>query len=105
VIPGATGACRAEAADDGFSPGRAPQDKVGVSAALGSGGTLARNTFRGPDVAQTNVSPGRQFRIAERFFSRLHLNNPNTGLNNVNCGKSLDQASPRVIQAGLRVTF
>jgi hypothetical protein len=35
----------------------------------------------------------------------VNLNNPSTDLNNVNFGKSLDQAAPRVFQAGLRVTF
>lgn len=99
-----------------FLAGIFPNKAVFGIPALGTDGTLGRNTFRGPGFAQIDMSLGKQFRISERFSSRLqldafnalnrvNLNNPSTDLNNVNFGKSLDQAAPRVFQAGLRVTF
>jgi hypothetical protein len=84
--------------------------------ALGTDGTLCRNTYRGPGFAQVDLSLSKRFTIAEEKFlalrinaynalNRVNLNNPVMDLNNNSFGRSTSQQTPRAVEAVLRFTF
>jgi hypothetical protein len=86
-------------------------------AALGTIGTVERNSLRGPGYANFDFAvfknipvTGRvklQFR-AESFnlFNRVNYNNPNSTITaGANFGRLLSASDPRVIQLGLKLLF
>jgi hypothetical protein len=84
--------------------------------ALGTYGTLGRNTFRGPGEANVDFGIHKNFPITEslnsqfRFeafnaFNRVNLNNPNTSVTNSNFMRILSAGSPRILQFALRLNW
>lgn len=86
--------------------------------ALGTFGTLGRNTERGPGLATVDFSAFKNFPMpyaeshrlefrAEAFniFNRANLNNPNTVRTSALFGRITTAGDPRILQFGLRYSF
>ena len=81
--------------------------------ALGTYGTLGRNTFRGPGYANVDLGIHKRFYVTEetriefRFemfnaFNRVNLGNPTTGMTSSNFMKITSADDPRILQFALR---
>ncbi len=84
--------------------------------ALGTNGSLGRNTYRGPGFFHIDLSLAKNFRLAERLtaqlrldmfnaLNRVNLRQPVSDLANISFGRSTDTFTPRAFQAGLRLSF
>jgi len=84
--------------------------------ALGTYGTLGRNTFFAPGLANVDLGLVKSFRITERVntmfrfeafnaFNRVNLNAPSAAQNNVNFMRITGAQDPRILQLALRLTF
>ncbi len=86
--------------------------------ALGTFGTLGRNTERGPGLATVDFSTFKNFAMpfneshklefrAEFFnlFNRVNLGNPNTSRSSTLFGRITTAGDPRILQFGLRYFF
>jgi hypothetical protein len=86
--------------------------------ALGTFGTLGRNTGRGPGLATVDFSAFKNFRLpyaeghalefrAEFFnlFNRVNLGNPTTSRSSSLFGRITSAGDPRILQLGLRYSF
>ena len=86
--------------------------------AVGTFGTLGRNTMRGPGLANVDFSTFKKFVMpykeshnlefrAEFFnlFNRANLNNPNTNRSSSLFGRVITAGEPRILQFGLRYSF
>ncbi len=82
----------------------------------GTDGTLGRNTFRGPGLANVDFSLFKDFKLGERFslqfrseffnlFNRVNLYQPIANLRDSQFGTSTKAFDPRVIQFGLRLSY
>ena len=120
-----TGNQRAEMiADPNFSGDRSRGDEIAeylqksafVPNALGTFGSLGRNTFRAPGLATWDFGLFKRFQVAEsvavtyRFeafnaFNRPNLNAPVTAQNNVNFMRITSAFDTRVLQMALRMTW
>ncbi len=81
--------------------------------ALGTYGTLGRNTFRGPGFANVDLGLHKRFSITEeisaqfRFemfnaFNRVNLGTPTTSLTSANFMRITSASDPRILQFALR---
>jgi len=83
--------------------------------ALGAQGSLGRNTYIGPGMANVNIQFAKEFkweRYALEFradlfnlFNRVNLTNPISDLSSSQFGLSTSQNLPRAAQFGLHLTF
>jgi hypothetical protein len=88
--------------------------------ALGQGGSLGRNTFTGPGMANVNSEFAKDTRIpwftsegaslqfrADIFnlFNRVNLTNPVSDLSSSQFGQSVSQNLPRSVQFGVKIAF
>jgi hypothetical protein len=84
--------------------------------ALGTYGTLGRNTFRGPGEVNLDFGIHKNFPITERLNSqfrfeafnavnRVNLNSPNTSVTNSNFMRITSAGSPRILQFALRLNW
>jgi hypothetical protein len=84
--------------------------------ALGTFGTLGRNTFEGPGYANVDLGLAKSFRIAERVaatlrfeafnaFNRVNLNVPTAGQTSGNFMRITSAYDPRILQLALRTTW
>ncbi len=84
--------------------------------ALGTFGTIGRNTYYGPGLANVDFGLAKDFRVNERFtttlrfeafnaLNRVNLGNPTNALNNGNFMRITGANSPRVLQLALRMVF
>jgi hypothetical protein len=84
--------------------------------ALGTFGTLGRNTFRGPGTAITDLGLHKNFPLAERLttqfrfevfnaFNRVNLNLPDGNLASGNFTRITSAGDPRILQFALRVMW
>lgn len=84
--------------------------------ALGTFGTVGRNTIRGPGLTAVDFGLLKNFNFREHhrvqfraeFFNLLNqtaFGNPNTTFNNAQFGRITTAGSPRVIQLALRYNF
>jgi hypothetical protein len=85
----------------------------------GTEGTLGRNTYEGPGLANVNFSLRRAFGIPFfgkeaslqirgeilNLFNRVNLTNPVSDLSSGSFGKSIDQNLPRQIQVSAKFSF
>ena len=82
----------------------------------GSVGNTGRNILRGPANVTVNFSTFKNFRATEKLkvqfrfeafnlFNRANFGAPSSGVNNVNFGRILSAADPRVLQLGLKLLF
>jgi hypothetical protein len=86
-------------------------------AAIGTFGTVGRNSLRGPAFFDVDTSLFKNFRLTERFGlqfraeafnieNRPNFNNPNATVSGgVNFGKITSAADPRVLQFALKLAF
>ncbi|PYV92737.1 MAG: hypothetical protein DMG05_03645 [Acidobacteria bacterium] len=89
------------------------------SAAVGSFGTVGRNTIRGPGFANVDFALIKDFPIPVRenmrlqfrseyfnLFNRVNLGNPSLNVNDPNFGKIFGTSSdPRILQFGVKFIF
>ena len=84
--------------------------------ALGTFGTLGRNTFRAPGFASVDFGLSKGFKLKERLtttfrfeafnaFNRTNLGAPNAGQNSVQFMRITSAGDPRILQLALRLTF
>jgi hypothetical protein len=84
--------------------------------AIGTFGTLGRNTFRGPAYASVDLGLFKRIPITERItttfrfeafnaFNRVNLGNPSTAQNNANFMRITSAADNRILQVALRMTW
>lgn len=84
--------------------------------ALGTFGTLGRNTYRAPGFASVDFGLAKGFTLKERFtttlrfeafnaFNRTNLGAPNATQNSVQFMRITSAADPRILQLALRMTF
>ncbi len=84
--------------------------------ALGTFGSLGRNTYYGPGIANVDLGLAKDFRANERFvttfrfemfnaFNRVNLGNPTTAQNNANFMRITSAGDPRILQLALRLVF
>ncbi|MGH9628725.1 MAG: hypothetical protein ACRD7E_10375 [Bryobacteraceae bacterium] len=84
--------------------------------ALGTFGTLGRNTFRGPGFASVDLGLAKSFRFGERVsaafrfeafnaFNRVNLEGPSASLNSQNFMRTTSAYDPRILQLALRTTW
>ncbi len=84
--------------------------------ALGTFGTIGRNTYYGPGLANVDFGLAKDFRVNERFtttfrfeafnaLNRVNLGNPTSALNNGNFMRITAANPPRVLQLALRMVF
>lgn len=84
--------------------------------AKGTDGTLGRNTFRGPGIAEYDMSLFKKIPINERFnmqfrgeifnlFNHANLAPPDANLHDSSFGRVKSAADPREIQFGLKLFF
>ncbi|MGH9627070.1 MAG: hypothetical protein ACRD7E_01715, partial [Bryobacteraceae bacterium] len=84
--------------------------------ALGTFGTLGRNTFRGPGFASVDLGLAKSFRFGERVsaalrfeafnaFNRVNLEGPSASLNSGNFMRTTSAYDPRILQLALRTTW
>jgi outer membrane receptor protein involved in Fe transport len=89
---------------------------VFVPNALGSFGTLGRNTFEGPGYANVDLGLAKDFRITERVaatfrfesfnaFNRVNLNVPTASQTSGNFMRITSAYDPRILQLALRLTW
>jgi hypothetical protein len=82
----------------------------------GTNGTLGRNTFRGPQFLEVDMSLAKRFAITERIHMQLrgdafnalnhvNLNSPVLDLSSATFGQSTSALSPRQFQVGARIEF
>ena len=82
----------------------------------GTDGTLGRNTFRGPGIAEYDMSLFKKIPITERFnmqfraemfnvFNHANLDPPVANLASSSFGLVQKAADPREIQFGLKLFF
>jgi hypothetical protein len=87
-----------------------------ASPTYGTNGTLGRNTFRGPGIAEYDFSLFKMFAISERFklqfrgemfnvFNHANLTPPVANLASSSFGLVQSAADPREIQFGLKLLF
>jgi hypothetical protein len=120
-----TGGQRADIVGDPSLPGgRSRQEQITEWArraafqpnALGTFGTVGRNTIRGPGLASVDLGLVKSFQIREsmaaqfRFemfnaFNRVNLNFPNGAQNNVQFMRITSAQDPRILQFALRFQF
>jgi hypothetical protein len=84
--------------------------------ALGTFGTLGRNTFEGPGYANVDVGVAKNFRITEHWtttlraeafnvLNRVNLTPPNSSINSgANFMRITSAYDPRILQLALRIT-
>jgi hypothetical protein len=83
---------------------------------LGTVGTAGVNIVRGPAASNLDLAVFKNFQLKERFkfqfrvefFNALNhtvLGNPNVAFTNVNFGRILSTATPRVGELGLKLSF
>ena len=93
----------------------APQDSLAQNA-LGTYGTLGRNTFEGPGYANVDLGLAKDFRVTERFtatfrfeafnaFNRVNLNVPTSTVTSGNFMRITSAYDPRILQFALRTTW
>jgi carboxypeptidase family protein/TonB-dependent receptor-like protein len=86
--------------------------------APGTDGTLGRNTYRGPGLAQVNLSVAKTFRLSKgelpslqfrgdifNLFNRVNLFQPVSDLSNPLFGKSTQAFDPRQFQLAMKLYF
>lgn len=84
--------------------------------AVGTFGTLGRNTFTGPGNATVDLGLAKRFALTERVattirfeafnaFNRVNLNGPATARNNANFMRTTSARDPRILQVAARLTF
>lgn len=84
--------------------------------ALGTFGSLGRNTYYGPGIANVDLGLAKDFRANDRFvttfrfemfnaFNRVNLGNPTTAQNNANFMRITSAGDPRILQLALRLVF
>jgi Carboxypeptidase regulatory-like domain/TonB dependent receptor-like, beta-barrel len=86
--------------------------------APGTDGTLGRNTYRGPGLAQVNTSVAKTFHLSKgelpnlqfrgdifNLFNRVNLYQPVSDLSNPLFGKSTQAYDPRQFQLALKLYF
>jgi hypothetical protein len=84
--------------------------------ALGTFGTVGRNTLIGPGYANFDSALFKQFRITEgrefelrwevfNTFNRPNFNNPVSAVNNVNFGRITSASDPRIMQVAAKFRF
>ena len=84
--------------------------------ALGTFGTLGRNTYRAPGFASVDFGLSKGFKLKERLtttfrfeafnaFNRTNLNLPNNAQNSVQFMRITGASEPRILQLALRMTF
>jgi outer membrane receptor protein involved in Fe transport len=84
--------------------------------ALGTYGTLGRNTFFNPGLANVDLGLAKNFKWNERIntvfrfeafnaLNRVNLNGPNGAQNNAQFMRITSAQDPRILQLALRVTF
>jgi len=84
--------------------------------ALGTYGTLGRNTFEGPGYANVDLGLAKNFRITERLnttlrfeafnaFNRVNLNLPTSTLSSGNFMRITSAYDPRILQIAARINF
>lgn len=84
--------------------------------ALGTFGSLGRNTFRAPGFASVDFGLSKGFKIKERLattfrfeafnaFNRTNLGVPNAAQNSVQFMRITSASDPRILQLALRMTF
>jgi hypothetical protein len=84
--------------------------------ALGTYGTLGRNSFRGPNEINLDLGIHKDFAITERLktqfrfeafnaLNRVNLNDPNTSVTNSNFMRITSAGSPRILQFALRLNW
>ncbi|MEX2303660.1 MAG: carboxypeptidase-like regulatory domain-containing protein [Bryobacterales bacterium] len=87
-----------------------------VANALGTYGTLGRNSFRGPNEINLDLGIHKDFAITERLrtqfrfeafnaLNRVNLNDPNTSVTNANFMRITSAGSPRILQFALRLNW
>lgn len=119
------GGQRADLIGDPNFPGDRPRQQVVTEYlrraafapnALGTYGTLGRNTFFSPGLANADLGLVKNFKWNERvntFFrfevfnalNRVNLNSPNGAQNNANFMRITSAQDPRILQLALRLTF
>lgn len=84
--------------------------------AAGTFGNLGRDTLRGPDQINLDVSLSRLFSLTERFhlearaegfnvINHTNFNSPNTNLNSSTFGRITSAGDPRILQFALKLHF
>ncbi len=84
--------------------------------ALGTFGSIGRNTYYGPGFANVDFGLAKDFRVNERFttafrfeafnaLNRVNFGNPTTAQNNGNFMRITSANSPRILQLALRMVF
>jgi outer membrane receptor protein involved in Fe transport len=84
--------------------------------ALGTFGTIGRNTYYGPGLANVDFGLAKDFRANERLvttfrfetfnaLNRVNFGNPTTAQNNGNFMRITGTSSPRILQLALRLVF
>ncbi len=84
--------------------------------AVGTFGTIGRNTYYGPGIANVDLGLAKDFRANERFvttfrfemfnaFNRMNLGNQTTAQNNANFMRITSASDPRILQLALRLVF
>ncbi len=84
--------------------------------ALGTYGTMGRNSLEGPGTKNVDLSLVRSFRFAETHriearieafnaFNWFRYNNPVTALNNANFGRIQSAGDPRIMQFAVKYQF
>ncbi|HLK21480.1 MAG TPA: TonB-dependent receptor [Bryobacteraceae bacterium] len=99
-----------------FNPSAFSGDFSGLAPGQFSYGTSSRNAYRGPDVANFNLTLAKTIALAERlkfeiradFFNILNhaeFNLPSTSIGSSTFGQISNTADPRIIQLAGRFTF
>ncbi|MCZ2157360.1 MAG: TonB-dependent receptor, partial [Bryobacterales bacterium] len=107
-----------------FSGGRSKGDKIAewlrvdafVPNALGTYGTLGRNTYRGPSMTNVDLGIQKRFPISENIvtefraeafnvFNHTNLMNPINEMTETDFMRITDARDPRILQFALRVTW
>lgn len=84
--------------------------------ALGTYGSIAKGTFRGPGAFNSDMGLSKRFPIRERLnlqfraeffnaFNRVNLNNPTSSISGAGFGSIRGSRDPRIGQLALKLTF
>ena len=84
--------------------------------ALGTFGSLGRNSFRGPSMANVDLGLHKNFRVTERFntqfrfesfntLNRVNLGSPETNFASANFQRITSAGDPRILQFALRLQW